>query len=156
MLLRERLEHFCRVNGGATRILNALRDGAAVRLTVLPDTVLSFRKENGALAVAEASSDDGGGYDMEITLPAAMIDDFFAADPQTAEAIILFFADNYYREKYRPYIELKILSGVLRLTMKGYLGLIALGGPALMGILRSKGFGSIAAVTGALRGIVRK
>jgi len=40
--------------------------------------------------------------------------------------------------------------------MKGYLGLIALGGPALMGILRSKGFGSIAAVTGALRGIVRK
>jgi len=98
MLLRERLEHFCRVNGGATRILNALRDGAAVRLTVLPDTVLSFRKENGALAVAEASSDDGGGYDMEITLPAAIIDDFFAADPQTAEAILLFFADNYYRE----------------------------------------------------------
>lgn len=156
MLLRERLEHFCRVNAGAARILDVLRDGAAIRLTVLPDTVLSFRKEKGELAITEGSPDDRGTYDMEITLPASMIDDFLAADPQTAEAIILFFAENYYREKYRPFIELKIFSGIIRLTLKGYLGLIALGGPALMGILRSKGFGSIAAVTGAIRGIVRK
>ena len=154
--MRERLDRFCRTNPGAGRIVRTLGNHAAICLRLLPDTVLSFRKENGELAVTEAPAADAAGYDMDITLPAAMIEDFLVADPQTAETIILFFAENYYQERYRPHIEIRILSGVIKLTMKGYLGLIALGGPALMGVLRAKGFGPIAAITTALRGIARK
>ena len=154
--MRQRLEEFCRTNPGAQKIVQSLGNSAAIKLRVLPDTGIAFRKVKGVLEVADLGGCDCTEYDMDITLPAAMLDDFIAVAPQTAETIILFFAENYYHEKYRPYIELKILSGVFRLTMKGYLGLIPLGGPALMSILRSKGFGSIGAITTALKGIARK
>lgn len=154
--MRQRLEEFCRINPGARKIVQSLGNSAAIKLRVLPDTDLLFRKAKGGLELTAYPSAERVEIDMDITLPAAMLEDFFDAAPQTAEAIILFFAENYYHEKYRPHIELKILSGAFRLTMKGYLGLIPLGGPALMSILRSKGFGSIGAITTALKGIARK
>ncbi|HOW51433.1 MAG TPA: hypothetical protein PLV42_05230 [bacterium] len=154
--MRQRLEEFCRNNPGAQKIIHSLGNSAAIKLRILPDTDLLFRKAKGGLELTAHPSVERVEIDMDIVLPAAMLEDFLAAAPQTADAIILFFAENYYHEKYRPYIELKILSGVFRLTMKGYLGLIPLGGPALMSILRSKGFGSIGAITTALKGIARK
>lgn len=154
--MRQRLEAFCRDNPGARKIAHALSGSAAVRLRISPDTDVAFRKAGEVFALTDVATCGAVEYDMEVTLPAAMLDDFLAADPQTADAIILFFAENYYHEKYRPYIDLKILSGVFRLTMKGYLGLIPLGGPALMSILRSKGFGSIGSITSALKGIGKK
>ncbi len=154
--MRQRLEAFCRDNPGARKIAHALSAAAAVRLRVLPDTDVAFRKAGEVFALTDAASCGALEYDMEVTLPAAMLEDFLAADPQTADAIILFFAENYYQEKYRDHIDLRILSGVFRLTMKGYLGLIPLGGPALMSILRAKGFGSIGSITAALKGIGKK
>lgn len=154
--MRQRLEAFCRENPGAQKIAHALSGGAAIRLRLPPDTDLLFRKTGEIFALTDAAACSTVEYDMDVTLPVEMLEDFLAADPQTAETIILFFAENYYHEKYRPYIDLKILSGVFRLTMKGYLGLIPLGGPALMSILRSKGFGSIGSITAALKGIGKK
>ena len=154
--MRQRLEEFCRMNPGAQKIVQSLGNSAAIKLRVLPDIDLLFRKAKGGLELTAVVPEERVEIDMDITLPAAMLEDFLAANPQTADAIILFFAENYYHEKYRSHIDLKILSGVFRLTMKGYLGLIPLGGPALMSILRSKGFGSIGAITTALKGIARK
>jgi len=154
--MRQQFEEFYEVTPGAQEIVRALRSGAAIRLCILPDTVLSFRKEKKGLSITETAADGTGDYDMDITVPRAMIEDFFAVSPRTAEGIITFFANNYYNEKYRDNVSVTIHAGAIRLALRGYLGLIPLGGSALMNIFRSKGIGTIEAIAAALKNITRR
>ncbi len=156
MIVRK-IEEFARQNPGAQKIINSLGNNAAFMVRVKPEGMVSFRKIKGQLELLTSESACKGiEYDLEVTVPEVMIEDFFAANPQKADEIIIFFAENYHNPKYREDIDLKIFSGVLKLTMKGYMALVPLGGHALMSILKSKGFGSISSITSALKGIINK
>lgn len=144
----ERLKSFCVASKGVAELADTLGKNASVKIIVAHNGSLFISKTEGKIDFRTDDSKDG---DIEIAIPVEMALEVVEKNPATAQDIIMFFVQSYFSEKYNGKIGIKIKIGLVKLTTKGYMNVIPIGGRTLLGFLKERGFGSMGAITKALK-----
>jgi hypothetical protein len=143
-----RLRRFFETSDASRRAASSLRKAAevGVRFTDVPGD-FRFHSVDGKPAFEAGKAMDP---DFELTLaPGAVA--AITARPQAdvGELGVLFFQHIIAKDENEK-IRVKLHSGLLRLTMRGWLGVLAAGGPKVIGWMAQKGLKGPSAVASAL------
>ena len=143
-----KLRRFFETSDASRRAASSLRKAAevGVRFTDVPGD-FRFHSVDGKPAFEAGKAMDP---DFELTLaPGAVA--AITARPQAdvGELGILFFQHIIAKEENEK-IRVKLHSGLVRLTMRGWLGVLAAGGPKVIGWMAQKGLKGPSAVASAL------
>ena len=143
-----KLKRFFETSEAARRAASSLRKAAevGVRFTDLAGT-FRFHSIEGRPAFEAGEAMDP---DFELTLAPGAVDSI-TAKPQAdiGELGILFFQHIIAKDENEK-IRVKLHSGLVRLTMRGWLGVLAAGGPKVIAWLAQKGLKGPGAVASAL------
>jgi hypothetical protein len=148
------LAAFIATNPGAQRASATLKCGAevAIRFVDQPGDWRLHVVESGKACFEQAKATDP---DFELYMPAAAVFAITArTDADVGELGVAFFEHIVAKEPVRQ-IGVKVHSGVVKLTRRGWLGVLALGGPKVVLWLAGKGLrgpGSIANALSRLKG----
>jgi hypothetical protein len=143
-----RLRRFFQTSEASRRAASSLKKAAevGVRFTDVPGD-FRFHSVEGKPAFESGKAMDP---DFELTLaPGAVA--AITAQPQAdvGELGVLFFQHILAKDENEK-IRVKLHSGLLRLTMRGWLGVLAAGGPKVIGWMAQKGLKGPSAVASAL------
>ncbi len=147
------LAAFIATNSGAQRVSEALNSGAevAIRFVDQPGDWRLYIPESGKACFEQAKATDP---DFELYMPTAAVNAIAVqTKADVGELGIAFFEHIVAREPTRQ-IGVKVHSGFVKLTRRGWLGVLALGGPKVMMWMAGKGLrgpGAIANALGRLR-----
>ena len=143
-----KLRRFFETSEAARRAASSLRRAAevGVRFTDVPGD-FRFHSVDGKPAFETGNAMDP---DFELTLAPGAVD-AITAKPQAdlGELGELFFQHIVAKEENEK-IRVKLHSGLVRLTMRGWLGVLAAGGPRVIGWMAQKGLKGPGAVAAAL------
>lgn len=143
------LASFLTSNPGALRAAQSLRAGAEVGLS-FPETDGSWRllrAADGGLVLEPGEPVDP---DFQLRIPAKAIEEFCASEAQDLGDLgVAFFELLASREPERR-IEASFHSGLVKLTRRGWVSLLALGGSKVVMWMARKGLHGPGAVAGAL------
>jgi hypothetical protein len=148
------LAAFIATNPGAQRVAAALKSGAevAIRFVDQPGDWRLHVADSGKACFEQVLATDP---DFELYLPVAAVNAITShTDADVGEIGIVFFEHIVAREPARQ-IGVATHSGIVKLTRRGWLGVLALGGPKLVKWMAGKGLrgtGSIANVLSRLKG----
>lgn len=143
------LSTFLATHPGARRAAGSLRAGAEFAITFagLAGHWRGYRSDSGELQLEQGQAIDP---DFELQVPRAAIDDICSRkDASVGDLGVAFFELMVSRQQERR-IHVKVRSGLVKLTRRGWLGLVTLGGPALMVWLGRKGLKGPGAIASAL------
>jgi len=148
-----KLKQFFETSEAARRAASSLRKAAevGVRFTDRPGT-FRFHSIDGRPAFEAGEAMDP---DFELTLAPGAVD-AITAKPQAdvGELGVLFFQRIVAKDENEK-IRVKLHSGLVRLTMRGWLGVLAAGGPKVIGWMAQKGLKGPGAVASALSRLKR-
>jgi len=143
-----KLRRFFETSEASRRAASSLKKAAevGVRFTDVPGD-FRFHSIEGKPAFESGKAMDP---DFELTLAPGAVD-AITAQPQAdvGELGVLFFQHIVAKDE-REKIRVKLHSGLLRLTMRGWLGVLAAGGPKVIGWMAQKGLRGPSAVASAL------
>jgi len=141
-------------NPGAKKAAGSLRAGAevAIMFTDLPGAWRVFLNEAGNIGFeAQAAAD----ADFELHIPPQALREICAADAQDLGDLGVSFFEHLVTKEPERRIHATVHSGVVKLTRRGWLGLLTQGGTKVvmwMGRKGLRGPGAIAGALGRLRG----
>jgi hypothetical protein len=138
------LQKFFETSEAARRASNSLKKAAAVgvRFTDVPGD-FHFKLIDGKPRFTEGKADDP---DFELTMgPAAVTAIAEKPDSDVGDLGILFFQRILAKD-----IQVKLHSGLIKLTMRGWLGVMSQGGGKVIGWMASKGLKGPSAIGHAL------
>jgi hypothetical protein len=148
------LSEFLHSNAGAQRAAAALKSGAevAIRFTNIPGDWRICVDDAGKLSFEPTKATDP---DFELYLPPAAVQEISdRADADIGELGVTFFERIVTKEPHRR-IGIKVHSGFVKLTRRGWLGVLALGGTKVMSWIAGRGLrgpGAVATALGRLKG----
>jgi hypothetical protein len=145
----EDLAEFLANNPGARRVGQSLNGGAevAVRFVDQPGDWRIHIPESGTIHFEAVKAADP---DFELYLPTAAVESLKKhANADISDLGIAFFEHIVAKEPARK-IGVRIHSGVVKLTRRGWLGVLALGGPKVVMWMAGKGLISRGAIASAL------
>jgi hypothetical protein len=143
-----RLRRFFETSDASRRAASSLRKAAevGVRFTDVPGD-FRFHSVDGKPAFEAGQAMDP---DFELTLaPGAVAAITARPSADVGELGVLFFQHIIAKDENEK-IRVKLHSGLLRLTMRGWLGVLAAGGPKVIGWMAQKGLKGPSAVASAL------
>jgi hypothetical protein len=143
-----RLRHFFETSEAGRRAAASLRRAAevGVRFTDVPGEFRFHAVDSKPLFESGRAMDP----DFELTLaPGAVAAITARPDADVGELGILFFQHILAKDENEK-IRVKLHSGLVRLTMRGWLGVLAVGGPKVVGWMAQKGLKGPSAVASAL------
>jgi hypothetical protein len=132
-------------NKGAIKALESLGNGAAIRVIIDESNDILVSKTAGRISVREFGSSSVR-PDITIKIPAEIIMSVFSTYTETAHEFIVNSAGMITEKNNIEKISLAVHSGVLKLTMLGYLKIIPIGGSQLLKILSRYGVGSVSEI----------
>lgn len=143
------LARFLASNPGAQRAARSLRSGAevAIMFTDAPDPWRAVVGESGALTLEPGAAADP---DFELHVPPQALHEVCASDAQDLGDLGVSFFEHMVAHEPERRIHAQVHSGVVKLTRRGWVGLLALGGPKVMMWMARKGLRGPGAVAGAL------
>jgi hypothetical protein len=143
-----KLRRFFETSEASRRAASSLKKAAevGVRFTDVPGE-FRFHSIEGKPAFEAGKAMDP---DFELTLAPGAVD-AITARPQAdvGDLGVLFFQHILAKDEHEK-IRVKLHSGLLRLTMRGWLGVLAAGGPKVIGWMAQKGLKGPSAVAAAL------
>lgn len=148
----QRLQRFFETSSAARKAASSLRKAAevAVNFTDVPGD-FRFYIEDGKPRFGPGRASDP---DFELTMgPGAVSDIASKPDNDVGDLGILFF-QHILAKTPEDKVRVKLHSGVMKLTMRGYLGVLAAGGGKVMGWMATKGLrgpGAVASAIGKLK-----
>src|SRR6267143_6489033 len=143
-----RLRRFFQTSEASRRAASSLRKAAevGVRFTAVPGD-FRFHSIDGKPAFEAGKAMDP---DFDLTLaPGAVAAITAQPHADVGELGVLFFQHIVAKDE-KDKIRVKLHSGLLRLTMRGWLGVLAAGGPKVIGWMAQKGLKGPSAVAAAL------
>jgi hypothetical protein len=143
------LAAFIASNPGAQRVASSLKIGAevSVRFASEPGDWRMHVVESGKALFEQATATDP---DFELYLPPAAVTAITAnSSGDVGEIGILFFQHIVAKEPARK-VGVKVHSGIVKLTRRGWLGVLSLGGPKLVMWMAGKGLRGPGAIANAL------
>jgi hypothetical protein len=143
-----RLRRFFQTSEASRRAASSLRKAAevGVRFTDVPGD-FRFHSVDGKPAFEAGKAMDP---DFELTLaPGAVAAITARLDGDVGDLGVLFFQHMIAKDENEK-IRVKLHSGLVRLTMRGWLGVLAAGGPKVIGWMAQKGLKGPGAVASAL------
>jgi len=144
------LAAFLATNPGARTAGKSLRAGAEVAVT-LGDTAGDWRvlaTAAGQLTFEQAKAADP---DFELHIPPRAVQSLCASSSADMGALAVDFFELVVARDQQLKIHVKVNSGLIKLTRRGWLAVIAQGGPKVMMWLARKGLHGPGAITAALR-----
>ncbi|HNW82607.1 MAG TPA: hypothetical protein PKG52_06900 [bacterium] len=132
-------------NNGAIKALEFLGNGASIRVVIDEDHDILVSKTAGRISVREFDSSSNR-PDITINIPAEIIMSIFSTHAETAHEFIINSADIMTEKTNIEKISLTVHSGIMKLTLLGYLKIIPIGGPKLLKILSRYGIGSVSEI----------
>ena len=150
----EVLTAFLERNPGAKKAAGSLRGGAevAIMFTDLPGSWRAFVTEAGGIGFeAQAAVDP----DFELHIPPQALREICEADAQDLGDLGVSFFEHLVAKEPERRIHATVHSGVVKLTRRGWLGLLTQGGTKVvmwMGRKGLRGPGAVAGALGRLRG----
>lgn len=132
------LKQFFESHPVAQKATAPLKRGAevAVHFTDLPGRTFRFYKEDDAPRLTESSPQDA---DFDLTLAPLAVQEIVALEGhEVGDFGIAFFSHLIASEPERK-VQVKLHAGPLKLLRRGYLGVLVLGGPKVLGWLARKG-----------------
>lgn len=132
-------------NKGAIKALESLGNGASIRVIIDEGSDILVSKTAGRISVREF---DGSSVrpDITVKIPAEIIMSVFSTYTETAHEFIINSAGIMTEKVNMERISLAVHSGLMKLTMLGYLKIIPLGGSQLLKILSRYGVGSVSEI----------
>jgi hypothetical protein len=148
------LAAFIEGNPGAKKAANSLRAGAevAIMFTDVPGTWRVFINEAGDIAFDAQPATDP---DFELHVPPQALREICAGDAQDLGDLGVAFFEHLVAKDPERRIHATVHSGVVKLTRRGWLGLLTQGGTKVvmwMGRKGLRGPGAVAGALGRLRG----
>ena len=145
----EKLERFFRSSDAAAKATRPLKREAEVGITFTdePDTPYRFTMERGQAEVVQGTPKDP---DFHLTLPPRAVDELVTLKTDNlGEFAVVFFKCMLADEAERK-VTVKLESGFLTLTRRGYLKTLALGGPTVLAFLARQGLKGPAGIKKAI------
>jgi hypothetical protein len=142
------MRQFFETSDGGRRAASSLKKAAAVgvRFTDVPGEFRFLAADGKPRFEAGAAPDP----DFDLTLaPGAVRDICSKPHADVGELGILFFQHIVAKDEQEK-IRVKLHSGLLKLTMRGWLGVLAAGGPKVIGWMAQKGLKGPSAVASAI------
>src|SRR5207245_3695101 len=143
-----KLGRFFQVSEAARRAASSLKKAAevGVRFTDVPGEFRFLAREGRPVFEPGRASDP----DFDLTLaPGAVAAITARPDADVGDLGILFFQQMLAKDENAK-IRVKLHSGLVRITMRGWLGVLATGGPKVVGWMAQKGLKGPSAVASAL------
>ncbi|RMG10428.1 MAG: AAA family ATPase [Deltaproteobacteria bacterium] len=144
-----KLQSFFRSSEAATKATRPLKRDAEVGITFTdePDTPYRFTMESGRGEVVPGTAKD---EDFHLHLPPVAVDELVRLETDNlGEFAVAFFKCMLADEEERK-IRVKLHSGFLKLTRRGYLKTLALGGPTVLAFMARQGLKGPAGIKKAI------
>ncbi len=150
----ERLREFMLEHPAAKRAMKQLKPGAAINFILSEDETVYHAKR--IKSGAEMNKGATEQVDLWLRLGPRAVDDLLELNTSDlgtfgVEVLKHMVASRPPEEK----IDIKLEAGFIGLTKRGYLKIVILGGPKVMGFLAKKGFGGLGAIKKAF-GLARQ
>lgn len=145
----ERVKAFMETHPTAALAAKPLKRDAEVRifLSDLPGREFRFSMDDGRPRLEEAPAKDP---DFTAELPPGAVDEMLRVEGDAGDFGICFFSLMLAREPER-HVRVKLHSGLLKLMKRGYLGVLATGGPKVAAWMARKGLHGPGAVADAIK-----
>jgi hypothetical protein len=143
------LAAFLVANPGAQRVGSALKSGAevAIRFVDQPGDWRIHVAESGKASFELAKATDP---DFELYLPTAAVRTITAHTDADVSALGIAFLEHIATKEPARHIGVRIHSGIVKLTRRGWFGVLTLGGPTVVMWMAGKGLRGRGAVVNAL------
>lgn len=148
------IEQFCQLNPGMQEVISSLGNDISMKVHMLPYGIFMFYKKKDNIKITPFKRETK--FDIEAYIPQILFKELLHKRPQTGKEVVLFIAEHYFSHQKHENISFKIHIGFIKFSIKGYLNILKIGGPALFEYLKKHELGSFTAIKNALKGLINK
>ena len=124
-----------------------LSEGASIAVYPGEAPAITIRKSGSKLMAERASPDNP---DVSFWTPQGALEKLLALQTEDIGQMGILVIQLMASDKTEEHIRTRSHTGILDLMWKGYFGVLALGGPGLMKVLATRGFGNISRIKDAI------